>query len=130
MQWHQNNTNNVIRTADCILIKEWASVITVYSISERALDHLPTARVTNRDEKSKRSNSSDTSSNAKCASQKISFLSECSLSLAKQENQTWNQTIALWYQIKQEIIKHARNYIAPTVYPTKKPKKFECCSVQ
>ena len=128
---NQNNTNNYyfIRRMDCLLIKQWASVLTVYSMSNSALNQLPLAK-SQHVQVSQRSNSSDRyiSPDGECTSQKIEFMSESSLSLSKQENQTWNQTITLWYQIKQEIMT-ARNYIAPTVYPTKRAKKFKCCTI-
>ena len=129
---NQEYRNDSLFITDCLLIKEWASVLAVYSTSGKTLSDLPTARATDcdpRQEWSMLSNSSVISPNDRCLSPKIEFLSECSLSLVKQENQTWNQTASSWYQIKQEIVKHKSNQIRSDSNPTKKPKKFDCCTI-
>ena len=130
----ENNTYDIILATDCLLIKEWASVLKVYSSSRRKTRHLPIARETNCSPNQKwfmPSNSSTTllSPNNICTSQKMEFMSECSLSLAKQENQTWNQTVSSWYQIKHQIMKHESNFIAPTAVPTEKPRKCGLCII-
>ena len=128
----ENNTNDLILATDCLLIKEWASVLTVYSASGKTIRDLPIATETNCDPKQAWSmslNSSLISPHNICTSQKIEFMSECSLSLAKQENQTWNQTVLSWYQIRHQIMTHASDFIVPTSYPTKTPTKCKCCTI-
>lgn len=129
---NEHNTNDLLLAADCLLVKEWSSVLAVYSTSGKTLKDLPgqqwpfSIALTRNDTYIYR-----------CVSQKVEFLSECSLNLAKQENQTWNQTVRSWKQIKHELIEHTSNFIAPTSYPThavtfnptKKPRKFDCCTI-
>ena len=130
----ENKTHDIILATDCLLIKEWASVLKVYSSSGKTTRDLPLARETNcsRNQKWFMSSNSSTnfmSPNDICTSQKMEFMSECSLSLAKQENQTWNQTVSAWYQIKHQIIKHESNFIVPTAIPTEKPRKCGWCII-
>ena len=84
---NKNQESDLILATECLLIKEWASVLAVYSTSGRTLSNLPIAMMTNCDPKQEWS-SDISASNYRCAYQKIEFFSECSLSLAKQENQT------------------------------------------
>ena len=110
---NQEYRNDSLFATDCLFIQEWTSVLAVYS--------------TNCEPKQNWSNLSN--SNDRYTYQKSAFVSESSLSLAKQENQTWNQTISSWYQIEQQIIRHRSNHMGSNSYPTNKPKKCDFCTL-